>query len=194
MKQLAQGFSTAAHDSNPGSRSRESEALPLSHCVLRINTVGRPRLQTTVAVHLMFKPPATPEGEPRNDHHTHTHIHTRTPTVISASRTIWARNQVGDSTQTRSRGSGDNIYLKQQAPTPSPSLPSSAPGRRVGSAPPARIPSPNSQPVISTVSTETGWQAARTKRVYVIAVSCVRVEQHRRLRTTLLFSRVALRI
>ena len=32
VKTLAQGFSTAAQDSNPGSRSRESEALPLSHC------------------------------------------------------------------------------------------------------------------------------------------------------------------
>ena len=32
MKKLAQGFNTAAQDSNPGSRSRESEALPLSHC------------------------------------------------------------------------------------------------------------------------------------------------------------------
>ena len=27
-------FNTAAHDSNPGSRGRESEALPLSHCAL----------------------------------------------------------------------------------------------------------------------------------------------------------------
>ena len=27
-------FSTAAQDSNPGSRNRESEALPLSHCAL----------------------------------------------------------------------------------------------------------------------------------------------------------------
>ena len=34
MKKLAQGFNTAAQDSNPGSRSRESEALPLSHCTL----------------------------------------------------------------------------------------------------------------------------------------------------------------
>ena len=29
-KKLAQGFNTAAQDSNPGSRSPESEALPLS--------------------------------------------------------------------------------------------------------------------------------------------------------------------
>ena len=34
MKTLAHGFNTAAQDSNPGSRSRESEALPLSHCAL----------------------------------------------------------------------------------------------------------------------------------------------------------------
>ena len=33
-EKLAQGFNTAAQDSNPGSRSRESEALPLSHCAL----------------------------------------------------------------------------------------------------------------------------------------------------------------
>ena len=32
MKKLAQGFNTAAQDSNPGSLSRESGALPLSHC------------------------------------------------------------------------------------------------------------------------------------------------------------------
>ena len=30
----AQGFNTATQDSNPGSRSRESEAQPLSHCAL----------------------------------------------------------------------------------------------------------------------------------------------------------------
>ena len=35
MKKRAQGFNTAAQDLNPGSRSRESEALPLSHCALR---------------------------------------------------------------------------------------------------------------------------------------------------------------
>ena len=35
MKILAQGFNTAAQGSNPGSRSRESEALPLSHCSLQ---------------------------------------------------------------------------------------------------------------------------------------------------------------
>ena len=34
MKKLAQGFSTAAGDSNLGSRSRESKPLPLSHCAL----------------------------------------------------------------------------------------------------------------------------------------------------------------
>ena len=34
VNNLPQGFNTAAQDSNPGSRSRESEALPLSHCGL----------------------------------------------------------------------------------------------------------------------------------------------------------------
>ena len=35
VKKFAQGFNTAAQDSNPGSRSRKSEALPLSHCTLQ---------------------------------------------------------------------------------------------------------------------------------------------------------------
>ena len=34
VKKLAQGFNSAAQDSNPGSYSRESEALLLSHCAL----------------------------------------------------------------------------------------------------------------------------------------------------------------
>ena len=34
VKKLAQGFNMADQDSNPGSLSRESEALPLSHCAL----------------------------------------------------------------------------------------------------------------------------------------------------------------
>ena len=34
VKTLAQGFTTTAQDSNPGSRSQESEALPRSHCAL----------------------------------------------------------------------------------------------------------------------------------------------------------------
>ena len=34
VKELAKGFNTAAQDSNQGSRSRESEALPLNHCAL----------------------------------------------------------------------------------------------------------------------------------------------------------------
>ena len=34
MKKLAQSFNTAAYDSNPGSRSQKSEALPPSHCTL----------------------------------------------------------------------------------------------------------------------------------------------------------------
>ena len=37
VKKLAQGFNATAQDSNPGSRSRESEILPLSHCVLHIS-------------------------------------------------------------------------------------------------------------------------------------------------------------
>ena len=35
VQKLAQGFNTAAQRSNPGSRSRESEALPLNHCALQ---------------------------------------------------------------------------------------------------------------------------------------------------------------
>ena len=35
IKKLAQGFNTAAQDSNPGSLSRESKALPQSHCALQ---------------------------------------------------------------------------------------------------------------------------------------------------------------
>ena len=34
VKNLAQGFNTAAQDSNPSSRSREPGVLPLSHCAL----------------------------------------------------------------------------------------------------------------------------------------------------------------
>ena len=34
VKKLAQGFNTTAQDSNSGSCSQESEALPLSHCAL----------------------------------------------------------------------------------------------------------------------------------------------------------------
>ena len=34
VKKLAQGFKTEAQDSNPGPRSRESDALPLSHGLL----------------------------------------------------------------------------------------------------------------------------------------------------------------
>ena len=36
VKKLAQGFNTAAQDSNTGSRSREYEALPLSNCALQM--------------------------------------------------------------------------------------------------------------------------------------------------------------
>ena len=38
MKKLAQGFNTVAQDSNPGSLSRESGALPLSHRALQVHT------------------------------------------------------------------------------------------------------------------------------------------------------------
>ena len=34
VKTFTQNFNTATQDSNPGPRSRESEALPLSHCAL----------------------------------------------------------------------------------------------------------------------------------------------------------------
>ena len=37
VKKLAEGLNTAAQDSNPGSRSRESKALPLSHCALHVS-------------------------------------------------------------------------------------------------------------------------------------------------------------
>ena len=46
VKNLAQGFNTAAQDSNPGSRSRESEALLLSHWSLYV-------LSTVAAYHIM---------------------------------------------------------------------------------------------------------------------------------------------
>ena len=35
MKKRAQGFNTAAQDSNPCPLSKESEVLPMSHCALR---------------------------------------------------------------------------------------------------------------------------------------------------------------
>ena len=44
MKKLAKGFNTAAQDSNLGSRSRESEALPLTHCTPRKVLWGSPEL------------------------------------------------------------------------------------------------------------------------------------------------------
>ena len=46
MKKLARGFNTAAQDSNPGSRSRESEALPLSHGALHKTSVHTNELRT----------------------------------------------------------------------------------------------------------------------------------------------------
>ena len=38
-KKLAQGSNTAAQDSNPGPLSRESEAVPLSHCTLQQRSI-----------------------------------------------------------------------------------------------------------------------------------------------------------
>ena len=35
MNKVVEAFNTAAQDSNPGSRSRQYEALPQSHCALR---------------------------------------------------------------------------------------------------------------------------------------------------------------
>ena len=40
VKKLAQEFNTAAQDSIPGSLSRESEALPLSHCALHTENIS----------------------------------------------------------------------------------------------------------------------------------------------------------
>ena len=48
VKKLAQCFNTAAQDLNPGSRSRESEALPLSHCALS-NVYLMPHIHLGVA-------------------------------------------------------------------------------------------------------------------------------------------------
>ena len=39
--QHAQGFNTAAHGSNPGPLSRESDAPPLSHCALHIRICSK---------------------------------------------------------------------------------------------------------------------------------------------------------
>ena len=39
VKKLAYGFITADQDSNPGSRSQESKALPLSHCALKLSVL-----------------------------------------------------------------------------------------------------------------------------------------------------------
>ena len=37
LEKIAQGFNISAQDSNPGSLSRQSEALPLSHCALHVS-------------------------------------------------------------------------------------------------------------------------------------------------------------
>ena len=54
MKKLAQGFNTAAQDSNPGSRSRESEALPLSHCALPIALCALPGMALYAIMFMYF--------------------------------------------------------------------------------------------------------------------------------------------
>ena len=53
VKTLAQGFNTAVYGSNPGSRSRESEALPLSHCA-RCTLYGWPPVHNTLSVHCVW--------------------------------------------------------------------------------------------------------------------------------------------
>ena len=40
MKKLAHGFNTTAQGSNAGSRSRESEALPLSYCYVNCHLLA----------------------------------------------------------------------------------------------------------------------------------------------------------
>ena len=60
VKKLVQGFHTAAQDSKPGSRSRKSEGLPLSHCALQ---GARTRLITrkqTFRMSLLEKPGIQP--------------------------------------------------------------------------------------------------------------------------------------
>ena len=51
VKKLAQSFNTVAQDSNPGSLSQESEALPLSLCVLQ-RLMGRAVVEHNVIKHL----------------------------------------------------------------------------------------------------------------------------------------------
>ena len=41
MNKLARGFNTATQDSNPGSRNRESEALPLSHSDQAVHSIAQ---------------------------------------------------------------------------------------------------------------------------------------------------------
>ena len=64
VTKLAQGFTTAAQDSNPGSRSRESEALPLSHCALHglcdcnffVNNVRQQKPRVRYITHICAHP------------------------------------------------------------------------------------------------------------------------------------------
>ena len=50
LKKLAQGFNTVVQVSNPGSRSRESDVLPLSHCALQISHHIRYVMRSLAAV------------------------------------------------------------------------------------------------------------------------------------------------
>ena len=46
VKTLAQDFNTAAQDSNPGSRNRESEALPLSQALVHLRGTSNTLLES----------------------------------------------------------------------------------------------------------------------------------------------------
>ena len=54
MKKLAQGFNTAAQDSNLGPLSRESEALPLSHCSLVLVKIGEPPVLSGIILYNQY--------------------------------------------------------------------------------------------------------------------------------------------
>jgi len=50
VKNLTEGCNTAEQDSNPGSHSRESEALPLSYCAMPKFSLSRPITQLSNGV------------------------------------------------------------------------------------------------------------------------------------------------
>ena len=64
MKTLAQSFNTAAQDSNPGSRSRESKAPPVSHCALHTYMVLKSIIYTYTFFH--FQTSLTNSSRPRS--------------------------------------------------------------------------------------------------------------------------------